>query len=130
MSEGEINLKNYEVNPGIRLKRNYLMESASLIRIGLFLISFFFISCGPLTKEAYLEDYAEFIQGVTERSSEFREKEWAEVEQDYNKFSVEWREKFQQELTLTEKMTLTRYEVQFNVIRVKVFSAGFMDLLE
>lgn len=94
------------------------------------LLSFSIFSCAPLTKESYMEDYAGFIDQVTQESKNYDEKEWVEIEEDYEKFSGKWREKFKDEFTNAEKLMLTKYEVQFNVVRVKKTSTGIMDMFK
>ncbi len=61
------------------------------------------VSCAPASKEKYLQKFDEFIQEVSANKDSYTEADWTRMTEKYNKFSGEWYDKFEGELTLLEK---------------------------
>lgn len=80
-------------------------------------LSLAFMACGPISKEGYLERYAEFMNQVAAESSEYTESDWAECDNEFKKLSEELYAKFKPELTNSEKMKLAGYELKYAYYR-------------
>ena len=72
-------------------------------------------SCSvPMTKESYLKRYEVFINDVSKNHKTFDDKDWTEATRKYEKFSNTWYEKFKDDFTIKEQVTLTGYQVKFH----------------
>lgn len=94
-------------------------------------ILFFFalvISCSPQSKESYLENYKEFMSNISDENNEYTEEDWIEMDGEYEKYSVELYEQYQDDLTLQEQILLTKYTIQYKLARFKEDSSVLMDL--
>lgn len=76
-------------------------------------------SCSPMTKESYLDDYKRFINEISNENSNYTEKDWKNADEKYQKFSVEWFEKFEEEILWDEQIVLAKYKVQYKLYRYK-----------
>lgn len=86
------------------------------------------ISCSkPISKEKYLEKYKSFIEEINTDYKTFSEKQWTKAEEKYNKFNTEWYQKFENELSFKEKLTVYKYQYQFNSIKLK---SGFEQMYD
>lgn len=85
------------------------------------------VSCVPQSKEDYLERYKEFIADVSQDYEHYTEEDWEESLEQYHKFSGEWYSKFKEELTWKEQLLVGKYEVQYNMMRVKETTVNFYD---
>ncbi|MDR1369740.1 MAG: hypothetical protein LBJ72_06400 [Dysgonamonadaceae bacterium] len=72
-----------------------------------------FVACSPISKESYLEKYDDFITEISENSKSYDEKAWVKATGKYEKFSGEWYDKFKKELTVGEKLKITKNQAQF-----------------
>lgn len=89
----------------------------------------FLSSCAPMTKEAYLQDYEEFINEVSKESSKYSESDWQEVDEKFDKFANEWYKKFEDEFTWKEDLIISKYKVQYNLYRHKQKASEFLGEL-
>jgi len=85
------------------------------------------ISCSPQNKETYLKDYEEFINKVGNENGKFNEKKWKETDAKYEKFSGEWKSKFEDEFTWKEKIVLTKFEFQYNLAKIRGSTSNFFN---
>lgn len=76
-------------------------------------------SCSPFSKESYLKSYEAFIEKVSEKGDNYTDEDWKDIDEDYKKFNEEWYNKFKDELSLTEKLTISKYSVQYTFYRHK-----------
>ncbi len=86
--------------------------------IALFVLTIVFISsCStPLTKESYLERYAEFISELENKSMNYTQEDWALADRKYADFSGVWYQKFKDELTWKEELRISRYQLEYNIL--------------
>lgn len=77
------------------------------------------VACAPMSKENYMEQYADFMTEVSEKASSYTEKEWTKCDEKYKRFSEDLYEKFKSEMTMSEKLMLAGYEVKYQYYRVK-----------
>lgn len=83
-------------------------------------------SCAPQSKESYLERYKEFIADVSQNYETYSETDWEESLEQYESFSGEWYRMFKDDLTWKEQVLVGKYEIQYNLLKVKEGSFGFI----
>jgi hypothetical protein len=92
-------------------------------------ISFLFLSilvfslyaCGPSTKEAYLKKFESFIDDVSNERNNYTSEDWKEADKKYKQFNEELFDKFEDQLTFSEKATIYKYRVQYNAYKFSPF---------
>lgn len=84
-----------------------------LIQLALVALLF---SCAPATKEAYLEDYKNFMKELSEESSSYNDSDWKSAACKYKKYSGEWYDLFNEELSVKEKVIITGYKTKFKYL--------------
>lgn len=82
----------------------------------LFALAAMLFSCAPATKEAYLEDYKNFMKELSEESSSYDDSEWKSATRKYKKYSGEWYDLFNDELSVKEKVVVTGYKAKFKYL--------------
>ena len=94
----------------------------------IFFASLLFIaSCAPQSKQAYLEDYKEFILKIEKEHDSFSERDWNIVDRELIKFSDEYYSKYEKELTWQEEILVKKYEFQYNFYKIKGNSESFFN---
>lgn len=91
------------------------------------LITFFVVACSPMSKESYMERYADFVNEVGQNASNYNEKEWARQDEMCDKYTNEWYEKFEAELTTSEKLRIASYEVKYYYYRGLIKSKNWLE---
>ena len=81
--------------------------------ISLFLLSVLLFACAPQSKEAYLEGFKEFIDNVDKNHAEFTSEDWESAKEEYDKYMGEWYNKFEEEMSIAERMKVTSYKMKF-----------------
>lgn len=76
-------------------------------------------SCSPLTKDAYLEQYKSFIDEISSESKSYKESDWKDADEQFKKYDSEWYNKFNDEMSLAEKGTVSYYNLQYVYYRNK-----------
>lgn len=71
------------------------------------------VACAPATKEAYLSDYKSFMERVADERKDYGDVKWKAVMTEYKHYSQDWYNKFEDELTVKERMLLAGYEAKF-----------------
>ncbi|MCF0205462.1 MAG: hypothetical protein HUK12_09330 [Muribaculaceae bacterium] len=61
-------------------------------------------SCAPSSKEDYLNQFSQFIEEVKTNHESYSDSDWEKAEKKFEKFSGEWYEKFDNELSTSEKI--------------------------
>ena len=87
------------------------------ILVNTFIISLLLSSCQPRSREAYLEDYKEFIIAIREDGQDYEEADWQEADEEYVELSGELFELFEEELTVKDKLQITSWSIQYNTIK-------------
>jgi hypothetical protein len=82
-------------------------------------------ACRPYSKESYLEKYDSFIKEVSEKGTNYSDKDWTKAEEKYKKFNEDWYNRFKDELTWQEKLTTTKHTLQYSYYKNKT---GALDL--
>lgn len=71
-------------------------------------------ACAPSTKQDYMNEFGEFIETISEKSSGYNDAEWKAIDADYEKLSGEWYDKFESEMSIEEKMQVAAWIAVYN----------------
>lgn len=78
------------------------------------------ISCGAFyTKDNYIEDFRSFVKDVKDNCTTYSETDWADIDKQYDKFAVDYYEKFKPELSSDEKLSINKLKGAYAVLKVK-----------
>lgn len=66
-----------------------------------------------------MKRYEAFIEKVSEKGDNYTDEDWKDIDEDYKQLNEEWYNKFKDELSLTEKLTISKYSVQYIFYRHK-----------
>jgi hypothetical protein len=106
-----------QVVKGNRVKFPFGMRRYVFV-YGLFLILALIVAgCSYYSKESYLKGFEEFIADVSQNHKSYDDKKWEKQTARYEKFTGEWYEKFKDDLTVAEKVTITSHKVKFNYFK-------------
>ena len=83
------------------------------------LILLYSCSCLLMTKEAYLNDYKDFITEVSNENSTYTENDWKDADEKFHKYSVECYNRFKDEILWKEQIVLYKYKAQYNLYKYK-----------
>ena len=100
----------------------------SYIKIFSLMLIIFISACNPQSKESYMKDYKEFINTVNEKSGNYTENDWVNADEKFNKFNNEWYDKFKDDFTLTDKLKLGKYSLQYGYAKLKNNSKTDIDI--
>lgn len=87
--------------------------------LGVLVVAVCLSACSKMTKEEYLAEYQSFVTEVIQKSEQLDEKDWTKYDDDYKKYSVDLREKFEKEFTWKDQIVLAKLELQYNLFRSK-----------
>lgn len=71
----------------------------------------------PRSKESFLANFDRFVRDVERNKNEFKTKDWRWANKRFHKYSVEWQEKFSDELNLEEKVKITSLKARYMIAR-------------
>ncbi|MDR1631674.1 MAG: hypothetical protein LBR97_02145 [Dysgonamonadaceae bacterium] len=74
-------------------------------------------ACSPMSKEAYLERFDEFVSEVSDNYKTYDSKAWAKQSEKYNKFLDEWYSKFKDEFTLKDEISIKANQAKWYYYR-------------
>jgi esterase/lipase len=80
------------------------------------LMSVILTCCVPRNKEQYIMQYKEFVEEVTEQCGNYTKKDWEKADKRFEKFNTVWYQKFKDELSLMEKLTITQYKLTYSLL--------------
>lgn len=72
-----------------------------------------FVGCAPMSKESYLEGYKDLVEEAGDVFRSCSDSEWQRLESKYQKYSTEYYQKFESELTAKEKFKILGFEAKF-----------------
>ncbi len=87
------------------MKKNVLIIVAFIIAL--------LTSCAPQTKEDYLEQFDEFITEVSDNCKDYTTDEWNDKDEQYELFTGEWYDKFEEELSFEDELKIATYKTQW-----------------
>jgi len=90
----------------------------SSIFIFLFVSILLFVSCAPSTKDSYLNQYKQFIQQVKD-DREKLDFNWAKTDKKFEQFSQVYYQRFEKQLSVSEKIIIKKYWLEYNFMRFK-----------
>jgi hypothetical protein len=94
--------------------------------IFLLLCAFILVSCRPYSKETYLRDYEKFINKISIEEQSFSENDWKSIELKFNNFNSVWYEDYSSELTIAERLKVTKLHGQYLYYRSKAELKGLL----
>lgn len=86
----------------------------------LFFLAFLFLfsSClVPENKETYLSNFERFVKDVEKNGPEFKESDWRYANKRFSRYSVEWYEKFEDDLKMNEKIRVSVLKTRYLVAK-------------
>ena len=86
---------------------------------GLVMVSLVIFSCSNMTKEQYLSEYKDFIQQIKENQQGYTIADWAEKDKIHSNYCDRLFKKYENELSVEEKVLLAKYRLQYDVYRYK-----------
>ena len=76
-----------------------------------------FVGCAPMSKESYLEGYKDLVEEAGDVFRSCSDSEWQRLESKYQKYSTEYYQKFESELSAKEKFKILGFEAKFTGYR-------------
>lgn len=86
-----------------------------------------FASCSPMNKESYFKKFASFVEETSLHYKEYTQADWERVDQKYEKFTGEWYDKFENEISISENLKISKYIVKYTYYRAYAEGKGFLD---
>ncbi len=77
------------------------------------LVAMLFVACAPTSKESYLKQYDAFIEEASQIYRDCTTEDWSKMIEKFEKFSEEYYNKFENELSSSEKLKVLSYEAKF-----------------
>ena len=74
-------------------------------------------ACSPMSKESYLKKYDAFISEVSDNYKSYDKKTWAKQTKKYEKFSGEWYNKFKDDFTLKDQISIKANQAKWYYYR-------------
>ena len=87
-------------------------------------------SCAPMSKDSYLESYKEFVDEVGDNYKNYTAEDWKAQDAKYEKYIGEWYDKFKDEMSFKETLSVGAYSTKYNAYKTKVVMGGFIDSCE
>ena len=89
------------------------------VYISTLFLALFITSCTlpPMTKECYLNRFQLFIAEIADNHHQFTNVEWIRKTEQFERFTGEWFEKFEHELTTQERVRIVAFQTQFHFYR-------------
>lgn len=93
-----------------------------------FLVIVMLSACSMLySKDDYVRDYRNFVIKVEKNYQKYSDAEWAAADFEYQKYSVEYYDKFRGELTQQDKYLIGRLNGIYNILRIKNEATNFLN---
>jgi len=85
----------------------------------------------PFNKETYLKNFETFMSEVSVNYKNYSDKDWEMKNEEFEKFTGIWYEKFEKEFTLRENIKITGYQVKFQYYSaLSETSSVFKEILD
>ncbi|MBN1184240.1 MAG: hypothetical protein JXB49_18265 [Bacteroidales bacterium] len=102
------------------------MKQINLILSQFLIISI--ISCStPASKESYLKKFESFINEVEIEYHEYNGEDWDKADKKYQRFSENWYDKFKEDLTTSEKLTVMGFESRYYLYKAAYSAKDYFD---
>ncbi len=89
-----------------------------------------FSGCAPQSKEAYLEQYREFVNDVRDNHDSYSDEVWMRKNEKFMKFKGEWYDKFEDEFTIGEELKLAKYALTYNMAKANNGASELIQALK
>jgi hypothetical protein len=80
-----------------------------------------------MTKESYLKKYAEFMDEISNNSDKYSDKEWKDADEKFKNFDDVWYKKFKADMDWQEKLTTSKYNLQYVYYRNKTAASDVIN---
>ena len=95
----------------------------------IFIVLFFVLSsCSPMNKDSYMQEYKEFIAEVKQSSATYTQEDWEKATIRFEKFTGTWYDDFSDELSIRDNLLISKYSVEFGIVKLKNESIDFINL--
>ncbi|MEI7747653.1 MAG: DUF6565 domain-containing protein [Chlorobiaceae bacterium] len=71
------------------------------------------------SKDKYINDFQVFVDKVEQNYQEYTEADWVSTDKEYEKYTVEYYNKYKAELTEKDKYALGKIKGAYNVLKLK-----------
>jgi hypothetical protein len=95
--------------------------------LGFFVFACIMVGCSSFSKEDYLTDFLSFMSEVESNYKNYTDENWKAKELEYQKYVGEHYEKFKDDLTTKEKITVIGYQVKFNYYRTMKYPQSIIN---
>ncbi len=72
-------------------------------------------ACAPISKDSYMKRYEQFMTEIKQNASSYNDDDWLEKDEQFREYSDVLYNKFKDKLTPSEKRTLLKYKLQYNM---------------
>ena len=76
-----------------------------------------FMACAPMSKKSYLEKYDDFISEISDNYQTYDDKTWKKQAEKYENFSGKWYDKFEDEFTLKDQISIRANQAKWYYYR-------------
>jgi hypothetical protein len=81
----------------------------------------------PSSKESYLTNFERFIRNVEKNAEKFTFRDWNWSNKRFSKYSHEWYDKFEHDLSLDEKIKVTELKSRYLSAKAKSFAGSILN---
>jgi hypothetical protein len=75
------------------------------------------VACSPMSKESYMDKLDSFVTEVSDNYETYDDKMWKKQTEKYEKFLGEWHDKFKDEFTIKDRVTIKANQVKWHYYR-------------
>jgi hypothetical protein len=77
-------------------------------------IALLMTACAPSTKQDYMAEFGEFVETISEQSSEYDADDWVSADAEFDKYVGEWYNRYEPEMSLSDKMQVVAWTTAYN----------------
>ncbi len=92
------------------------------------------VSCAPMSKDKYLEQFDAFIKDVSENCRTYTDAEWTKMSEKYDKFVGEWYDKYESEFTTKDELHIIANQAKWvyfeKIINGILYLENFLDEID
>ncbi|MDR1169816.1 MAG: hypothetical protein LBK97_03175 [Prevotellaceae bacterium] len=116
----------------VKDKRTTVSGSGRVIcfAIMIFVVMLVAVSCGPQSKESYMNKYELFIKEVGKNKERYTDKDWKQKDREFEQLSGELYRKFKDDMTWKDELILAANKVKYNYYIVAREASFFKKLLD
>lgn len=73
-----------------------------------------------------MDDYEDFIEEIQKDHKGYTADDWKEKDEQFEQYAEDWAKKFEEELTLTDQLTVAKHAITYAVLSAKEQSGGIL----